>query len=84
MAIFGQVREKRQAAVAEVMALSSPLLDGRASGLPVSMGHTPIELECIRIQQERITLWRSGGLRAKVAEIPRHSTENGWSYDRAA
>jgi hypothetical protein len=84
MAIFGQLRENRQAAVAEVMALSSRLLDGGASGLPVSMSHTLIERECIRIQQERITLWRSGGLQANVAEIPRHSTENGWSYDRAA
>jgi hypothetical protein len=84
MAIFGHVRENRQAAVPEVMAVSSPLLDGRASGLPVSMIHTPIERECIRIRQERITLWRSGGLRANVVEIPRDSTENGWSYDRAA
>ena len=46
--------------------------------------HTPIERECIRIQQERIAEWRSGALRAKVVELPRRATENGWSYDRAA
>ena len=47
-------------------------------------GHTPIERECIRIQQERIAVWRSGALGPKVVERPRRSTENGWSYDRAA
>jgi hypothetical protein len=46
--------------------------------------HTPIERECMRIQQERIAVWRSGALRANVVELPRRSTENGWSYDRAA
>jgi hypothetical protein len=46
-------------------------------------GHTVIELECIRIQQERIALWRSGKLEASV-EVARRSTENGWSYDCAA
>jgi hypothetical protein len=47
-------------------------------------GHTPIELECRRIQRERIVLWRSGKLEASVAEVARRSTENGWSYDCAA
>jgi hypothetical protein len=47
-------------------------------------GHTPIELECNRIQQERIALWRSGKLEASVVEVARRSTENGWSYDCAA
>jgi hypothetical protein len=45
---------------------------------------TLIERECMRIQQERIAVWRSGALTAKVVERPRRSTENGWSYDRAA
>jgi hypothetical protein len=45
---------------------------------------TPIERESARIQQERIALWRSGVLRANAVELPRRSTENGWSYDRAA
>jgi len=47
-------------------------------------GHTASARECMRIQQERIAGWRSGALRAKVVELPRRSTENGWSYDRAA
>jgi hypothetical protein len=38
----------------------------------------------MRVQQERIAVWRSGVLSAKVVELPRRSTENGWSYDRAA
>jgi hypothetical protein len=38
----------------------------------------------MRIQQERIAAWRSGALGPKVVERPRHSTENGWSYDLAA
>ena len=46
--------------------------------------HTPIERECRRIQEERIAMWRSGALRAEVVELPRRSTENGWTYDRAA
>jgi hypothetical protein len=57
-------------------------LDLSGSGLRDQ--HTPIERECMRIQQERIAVWRSGALRAKVVELPRRSTENGWSYDRAA
>ncbi len=57
-------------------------LDLSGSGLRDE--HTPIERECMRIQQERIAVWRSGALRAKVVELPRRSTENGWSYDRAA
>jgi hypothetical protein len=57
-------------------------LDPFGSGLRDE--HTPIERECVRIQQERIAAWRSGALRAKVVELPRRSTENGWSYDRAA
>ena len=57
-------------------------LDLSGSGLRDE--HTPIERECMRIQQERIAVWRSGVLRAKVVELPRRSTENGWSYDRAA
>jgi hypothetical protein len=54
------------------------------SGSAVRHEHTPLERECMRIQQERIAEWRSGALRAKVVELPRHSSENGWSYDRAA
>jgi len=54
------------------------------SGSGLRDGHTPIERECIRIQQERIAVWRSGALRANVVELPRRWTENGWSYDRAA
>jgi hypothetical protein len=57
-------------------------LDLSGSGLRGE--HTPIERECVRIQQERIAVWRSGALRAKVVELPRRATENGWSYDRAA
>lgn len=82
--MLGHAQENWEATLPEAMPLSSPLLDGRAPGWDVSTGHTPIERECIRIQQERISLWRSAGLRAKVAEIPRRSTENGWSYGRAA
>ena len=54
------------------------------SGLGLRDERTPIERECTRIQQERIAMWRSGALRSKVVELPRRSTENGWSYDRAA
>jgi hypothetical protein len=54
------------------------------SGSGLRNQHTPIERECRRIQQERIAMWRSGAVRAKVVELPRRSTENGWSYDRAA
>ena len=54
------------------------------SGSGLRDGHTPIERECMRVQQERIAVWRSGALRANVVELPRRSTENGWTYDRAA
>jgi hypothetical protein len=54
------------------------------SGSDVRDGRTPIELECVQIQQERVALWRSGAARAHVVELPRRSTENGWRYDRAA
>jgi hypothetical protein len=57
-------------------------LDLSGSGLRDE--RTPIERECMRIQQERIAVWRSGGIGAKVVELPRRSAENGWSYDRAA
>jgi hypothetical protein len=57
-------------------------LDPSGSGL--GDAYTPIERECMRIQQGRIAVWRSGALRANVIELQRRSTENGWSYDRAA
>jgi hypothetical protein len=58
----------------------------------LSSERTLIEQECVRIQRERIALWRSGRLKSNVLgrsksnvfEIPRRSTENGWKYDHAA
>ena len=63
-------------------AFLAPRHGGRDGGSPVPNAQTAVELERIRIQQERIASWRSGALR--VIELPRHWTENGWSYDRAA
>jgi hypothetical protein len=88
MTIFGLSRRQRRTdfgvARADGETVPDPphnrcLLD---SGLLA--GHTLIERECIRIQQERIALWRSGKLEPRVVEVPRRSTENGWSYDCAA
>jgi hypothetical protein len=61
---------------------ASGQLDLSGSGLQDE--HRPIERDCMRIQQERIAAWRSGNLTAKVVELSRRPTENGWSYDRAA
>ena len=77
-----QHRRTDSTGVAHHPQIAAGPLDLSGSGL--RDGHTPIERECMRVQQERIAVWRSGALRANVVELPRRSTENGWTYDRAA
>jgi hypothetical protein len=59
-----------------------PRRDVSDRGSPPPDGRSAIELDGVRIKQERTASSRSGA--SRVVELPRHGTENGWSYERAA